>query len=118
MSPTKAAPCRGEVVDDVAARVPRRVEDRRAMPAERHDVAVAHGYVDARNARRIGARADDRATRPPLELEVAAGVIGVVMGVEDVGQAPALRGELYRDLARHPGVSTAAVSPDSASCSR
>ena len=70
------------------------------MRAELDDVALADGDVDAGNARGIGARADDRAARRALQLEIAARVIRMVMGVQDMRQPPALRVELPRDLAR------------------
>ena len=91
---------RGEVIDDVAARVARRVEHRGAVAPELDDVPLAHGHVDAGDARGIGARADDRAARSPLELEIAARVIRVVMRVQNVGQPPALGIELYLDRGR------------------
>ena len=78
---------------DVAAGVAGHVEDAGDLGAERVLVAVAHLDVDAGNARAIGARPHDRAFPLGLEREIAAGVIGVVMGVEDMRQAPAGLGE-------------------------
>ena len=89
-----------KVVDDVAARMARRVIDRRTMLSELDDIALADCDVDARNARGIGTRTHDRAARSALELEIAARVIRMVMGVQNMGQTPPLRVELYQDLAR------------------
>src|SRR5688572_16509776 len=80
--------------------MPRGVVYRCAMRADLDEVALADGDVDAGNARGIGTRTDDRAARFALELEVAACVIPMVMGVQDVGQTPTLRVELSQDLAR------------------
>ena len=87
------------------------------MRAELDDVALADRDVDAGNARRVGARPDDRAARAPLELEIAARVIGMVVRVQDVREPPALRLELRRDLVR-VGRVDGGRRPDSASCSR
>jgi len=68
--------------------------------AERDDVALPDRDVEARNACSVGARPHDRAARRALEREVATRVIGVVMRVEDVREAPPRGVELRQDLVR------------------
>ena len=55
------------------------------FPARR----FVHADIDAGNARRILGRAHHLGAELLLQVQVAAAVIQVVMGVEDVGQPPA-----------------------------
>ena len=60
----------------------------RLLP-QRHLFAIAEGDVDAGNAVRIIAVPDDDTAGRALELQIAANVIVVMVGVENVGEAPA-----------------------------
>mmetsp|Transcript_14713 Transcript_14713/g.62150 ORF Transcript_14713/g.62150 Transcript_14713/m.62150 type:complete len:222 (+) Transcript_14713:252-917(+) len=80
-----------EVVHDVARGVPRGVEHPGDYVSDGHLVALANGAVHPRDlALPLPARTDHLAAVPRLELRVAAGVIPVVVSVEDVGELPAL----------------------------
>ena len=85
----------------MAARVAGHVEDARDLAAQRVAVALAHRHVDAGNAVAVGARADDGAAGRRLQLVIAAGVVVVVVGVEDMGEAPALLGQRREHRRRH-----------------
>ena len=81
----------GEVVHDVARGVTRGVQHPGDYVSDSHLVALANGAVRARDlAFPLPARTDHDAAVPRLELRVAAGVIPVVVSVEDVGELPAL----------------------------
>src|SRR5690606_36916410 len=85
------------------ASVPRRLAHDDAARAETELVPVADLDVDPRNALRVGAGTDDAAARPGLELEVTAGVVRMMMGVQDIRQRPAplvQRPQYRRDLRR------------------
>ena len=73
----------------MAAGVAGDVDDARVRGAKLHDVALADGAVDTGNFVLLSFRADHHAARFLLEFEIAARMIEVVMGVEDVGQLPA-----------------------------
>jgi hypothetical protein len=66
-------------------------DDAGTVFAQCEAVAFTHQYVDAGNPVGIGARADDAAAGAGLQREIAAGVIGVMVGVEDVVKFPASR---------------------------
>src|SRR5690606_4523813 len=92
-----------KVIHDVSASVPRRLPHDDPARAEAELVAVADLDLDAGNAPRVGAGADDPAAGRGLELEIPARVIGVMMGIEDVRQRPAAlleRAQYRRDLRR------------------
>ena len=70
-------------------------------------IAVGERHVDAGDARLVGHRADDDRLVMHLELGIAAGVIVVVVGVEDVGRLPAKLVERRDDRPRHRRVDDA-----------
>ena len=76
-----------ETEGDMAARVAWHVEDARHPLAE--GVVLTVGDVDAGDARAVGAGPHDGAASLLLEREIAAGVVGMVVRVEDVREAPA-----------------------------
>ena len=57
--------------------------------AKSHPVAFAHLQIDARNSRSIIGRSDDPAARGLLDLQIAPYMVAMMMGVEDVSDAPA-----------------------------
>jgi len=77
--------------------VPRRLEHEDAARAEQKLVAVGDAAVDAGNSGRVGPRADDRAAGSRLELEISAGVVAVMVRVQDMRQRPAAGAELAKD---------------------
>src|SRR5260221_4821277 len=79
----------GEPISDVAAGMAGHVEDLRLLRAQGIALAFAHLDVDAGNAVAVGARADDRGASRLLDLEIAPGVVGMMMRVEYVREAPA-----------------------------
>jgi hypothetical protein len=77
-----------EPIGDVAARVAGNEEDLGALLAEIVGAAVADLDVDAGNAVAVVARPHDGAAGRRLDLEIAAGVVGVMVRVEDMRDAP------------------------------
>jgi hypothetical protein len=88
----------------MAPRVAGHVEDLRHGLAEAIGVALADRHLDARNARGVGARAHDGAARRLLQRQVAAGMVAVVVRVEDVGEPPAARPERREHRRRLGGI--------------
>ena len=85
----------GEVVRDVTPRVPADVDDLRPGRTEFDDVAAADGDVDAGDFRLLVDRSDDlHAFTVVLQRHVAAGVVVVVVRVEDVRQLPVALSQL------------------------
>ena len=82
----------------VPQRVPGRVEHFCFERADLDLVALADGFVDMGNAVRLVARRHHPAFVMRLELADAGGVIGVMMGHQNVGQFPS--GLLQRGLDR------------------
>ena len=80
-------------------RVPRRLQHAPDQRADLHHVALAHRYVDLGNLLRFLARRDDAAEVFLLQLGDAAGMIGVVMRHQNIGEAPAFLGERGIDRA-------------------
>ena len=69
--------------------VPRDVEYECLLLSQRELLAVADENVDTGDAARVIAVADDSAAGGALQFEIAAGVVVMVMGVENVRQPPA-----------------------------
>ena len=88
----------GEEIRDVARGVAGRVDDAAFEPADPRRVTLADGLIDVRNALCLVARGDDAAFVLLLEFANALGVIGVVMGHQNIGEPPA--GFLQRRLDR------------------
>ena len=78
-----------EVIGDMAGGVRRHLHHLRLDPAEADDVAFAHRHVERRDARRFGGRAGHGAAGRRLDLGIAAGVIGMPVGVPDRADLPA-----------------------------
>jgi len=95
---------------DVAARMAGHVENARLVAGEIIALAVGERGIDAGDARPIGGRPDDDAACGCLEFEVPAGVVGVMMRIEDVRQTPASLAQGLQNRSRNDG-STAAVAP-------
>ena len=57
--------------------------------ADAHVVALAHRFIDMRDALRLAARRDNAAFVMRFEFGDAGGVIAVMMRHQDVGKAPA-----------------------------
>ena len=93
-----------EGIGDVAARVTRHEEDLGLGLAEPVAVAVVDLDVDAGDAGAILAQADDCAAGRLLDLQVAAHVIAVMVGVQDVGDLPAALFGLREDRSGHGGI--------------
>src|SRR6185437_13684930 len=95
----------------MAARMAGHVEHRRCRVAELEGVAVTDRDVDAGYSRSIGKRPDDDRLGRRLQLEIAAGMVRMVVRVDDVGegQAAALeRGQHRRRFRRIDGADRAA----------
>ena len=88
VSPQNSALVR-EPIGDVAAGVAGDEEHLGLAPRRSVGVAVVDLDVDAGDAGRVVAGADDGAAGRRLDLEVSADVIAVMVGVEDVGDVPA-----------------------------
>ena len=73
----------------MAQGVPAYVDNRRLVRADHDDVTVAYHAVHPSNFRRIAFGGDDRAAGCCLDGFVTARVIGVPMGVPDLGNLPA-----------------------------
>ena len=90
----------------------RRLVHHRLGIAEPKAVALGEAEVDAGNPRRVRLGAGDLAAGRLLELEVAAGVVGMVVGREDPVELPAAgaqpvehrAGHRRVDGAGHPGL--------------
>ena len=67
----------------------RRLDDASFERADAHCVALAHRFVDMSNALRLGARRDDAAFVRCFELADAGGVVGMMMGHQNLGKPPA-----------------------------
>ena len=89
-----------KVVGNVATRVPRHIKYGCAISTKLIRVAIAKRYVYARNAFDVGGRTNNSAVPLLLELEIASGVVKVVMGIENVGQFPSSIGERAIDRSR------------------
>ena len=85
-----------EDVADVTGGVSRRLEHPSPQRADPNLVIFAHRRIDEWNARGLAVRGDDTATVALLEVGDAAGVVRMVMGDEDIREAPA--GCLQRGL--------------------
>ncbi len=83
-------------VGDVAQRVAAGLDHVEAGLAQLDDIAVAHRAVQRRDPRDLR-RADDHAAGGGLDLGVAAGVVGMPVGVEDEVQAPAQLPQFSQD---------------------
>ena len=77
----------------MARGVARRLEHLGLRVAELKPVALGQAEIDARDARGIGLRPGDPTAGRLLQLEIAAGMVGVMMGREDPVQPPALRAQ-------------------------
>lgn len=86
-----------EQVADMRPRMAGCFDDARRVFAECEAIAFPNHSVETGNPVGIGAGADDLAAGAGLEGEIAAGVIGVMVGVEDVVEYPAAFSERTRD---------------------
>ena len=100
-------PLLAEGVGDVAAGVAGHEEDLGLGLAEAVAVAVVDLDVDARDARLVAPRADDGAAGGFLDLEVAADMVAMVVGVEDMRDLPAALAGLGQDGPGHGRVDDA-----------
>lgn len=82
----------------------REVEDGRLGLTHAHLVAVADLGRDARDAGGLGARANDLAVERALDIQVAADLVGVVVGAQDLAHAPAPPIDLGDDRPGDAGV--------------
>ena len=80
----------GEPIGDMPPRMAGHKEDLRVGFAQPVGVAVVNLDIDAGDARAVCLGSHDRAAGRCLDLHIAAGVIAMVMGVQDVGDRPAL----------------------------
>jgi hypothetical protein len=94
----------GEPVADVARSVARRFEHLGLRVAELKPVALGQAEIDARDARRVGLWPGDPTAGRLLQLEVAAGMVCVMVGGEDPIQPPALRAQPLEHRRGDPGV--------------
>ena len=81
----------GEVIGVVAAGVAGDVDHPPRHLPDVDRIALRDGAVDAGNLRRLARRAGDARAGRRLYREVAAGVVGVPVGVEDLRDPPAAR---------------------------
>jgi len=72
----------------MAAGVARCLENADFLRSEAIGVPFAHRLVEVGDAVAVGGRADDGAAELLLQLRIAADVVGVMMGVEDVRRTP------------------------------
>ena len=102
----------GEPKSYVAERMARRLIDHRLVAGDIDRIALAHGDVHIGDPGNLGFRTDQSGAKTLGQPFVAAGVIVVVMGVQDMGQGPAprIQGRLDRrrlggiDNRRHPAI--------------
>jgi len=99
----------GDDVGDMPGRVPRRVEHAYCMAAEGEGISLAHLFVDAGDFRRFVAWTDDGAAGLGFEGGIAAGMVAVMMGGEDVRELPALQFQRGPRTALASGASIEAV---------
>ena len=78
----------GEVVADMACRMPWRFDDAHRPFAESEFVAVTDGPVDTGDGCRLVARADDLAAVFLLQRQIGLDVVAVVMRGQDMGDRP------------------------------
>ena len=64
--------------------------------AQPHFIAFDHPLIDSRYARIVFGGADDAAAAGLLQRQVAADVIAVMVGVEDMGQPPAAAAQRFQ----------------------
>ena len=83
----------GEVKGDMACRVRRDIKDISGHIAQPHNIAALHLHIQCRDTPRFGGRACDRAAGGLFYLGIAAGVVGMPVGVPDLRNLPA---ELFR----------------------
>ncbi len=76
-------------------------EDLGLFSAERIDVAVLHLHVHPGNAVGIMRRADDDAAGGVLDFHIPADMVGMMVGVEDMGDLPAQTIGLVHHRSRH-----------------
>ena len=88
----------------MAARVARHVEHLGLLLAEFEFVAFGERHVDAGDAGAVGQGPDDDGAVTRLQFEIAAGMVVVVMGVEDMGELQAEAVERGRHRRRHRGI--------------
>ena len=82
----------------MAGGVARRFEHARFERADLDLVVLAHRHIDQGDARGLALGRDDAARIVLLEFRDAAGVVGMMMGHEDIGEPPA--GRFQRRLDR------------------
>ena len=79
-----------EMINDMAKRMPGSCAHNRARRPKFDDIAVIDRLIDSRNFRRFALGTDDAAAPAFLQRKIAAGVIGVPVRVENVGERPTL----------------------------
>ena len=106
----KGDPVGGVVVADVAQRVAAGVEHLEPCLAQHDQVAVDHDPVRRGPDPLDLGRADHLTARGRLDLGIAAGMVRVPVGVEDMGQGPAQRLQFAKDGGRVRGVDTGGLA--------
>ncbi len=91
-------------IGDVATGMAGHVEDLGIEMTEATDITLTHLDVDAGDAARIGTRTDDGAAGFPLQLKVAADMIAMMVGVQDVGERPIFGIERRQDRSNDGGI--------------
>jgi len=94
----------GEVKGDMARRMRRDVEDISRHLAQPHNIAALHLHIQCRDAPCFGGGARDRAAGGLLYLGIAAGVVGMPVGVPDLRDLPAKLFRLVQHRGRDGGV--------------
>ena len=99
-----------EIVSDVAGGMRRDVPDHGFRAADTDPVAFGDDAVDLAHPLGFGRRGDG-AAGGVLDCRIAAGMIGMPMGVEHLGQPPSVRAATASSTGSATDGSTAAVSP-------
>jgi len=90
--------------------VSRHVKDLGFGITQHRGLAIGNLNIDAGNAVSVGFRSDDDAAGLLFDLQIATGVITMVMGVEDMGSFPVLGGSSGQHRVDH-GRATARITP-------
>ena len=77
----------------MTGRVARRIEHFRFESAELVAVSVRDAHINARDFVTFGIRADNGAIEFGFQIQIPIGVIGMIMGGQNMGQLPAFVGK-------------------------
>ena len=85
------------MINDVSQCMARRIMNDRATLAQHDFIALAHSAIKAWNFFRFIFRSDNLALPFLFQGEIAAGMIPMMMGIENMGEGPTRLGEFLVD---------------------